>query len=102
MATLNHNITGVLTQELLAPGDRGSISSVSLANVHDTDHVIIDVYIGKKCTGNFYLIKNYTLLHGSTLVLDHDTVSGLTLITGEFGLYIKLNASDSAVDVIIK
>lgn len=99
----NHfNITGVLTQELSAPGDRRSISSVSLANIHDTDHVIIDVYIEKKLTGKFYLIKNYTLLHGSTLVLDHDTMSSFSLATGQFGLYIKLNASDSAVDVIIK
>ena len=101
MATRHHNISGMLTQELLAAGDGVEMTSISLANTHSTDHVIIDVYIEKKLTGKFYLIKNYTLLHGSTLVLDHNTVSGFSNTTGQFGLYVKLNASDSAVDIII-
>lgn len=95
------NITGALTQELLSAGDKVVLSSISLANIHSTDHVIIDVYIEKKLTGKFYLIKNYTLLHGSTLVLDHNTVSSFSSAVGQFGLYVKLNASDSAVDIII-
>ena len=101
MATLHHNISGELTQELLAAGDGVKMTSISLANIHSTSHVIIDVYIEKKLTGKFYLIKNYTLLHGSTLVLDHKTISGFSSAIGRFGLYIKLNAADSAVDVII-
>ncbi len=101
MATKHHNISGELTQELLAAGDKVNVTSISLANIHSTDHVIIDVYVEKKLTGKFYLIKNYTLLHGSTLVLDHNTVSGFSNATGQFGLYVKLNASDSAVDIII-
>nr|QPI16271.1 MAG: hypothetical protein NIOZUU157_00156 [Virus NIOZ-UU157] len=95
------NITGALTQELIAAGDRVNVRSISLANIHSTDHVIVDVYIEKKLTGKFYLIKNYTLLYGSALVLDHNTVSSFSSAIGQFGLYIKLNASDSAVDIII-
>jgi len=33
MATLHHNISGELTQELLAPGDKANVSKISLTNI---------------------------------------------------------------------
>ena len=96
------NITGELTQELLAPGDNVSVSSVSLTNVDPSHSSTVDLYIEKALTGKFYLIKGVELPIGTTLIYDEITFSNST---GEFGLYIKLNKSaveTPAVDVILQ
>tara|TARA_R110002074_G_scaffold65145_1_gene155007 strand:- start:59 stop:355 length:297 start_codon:yes stop_codon:yes gene_type:complete len=93
------NITGVLTQELLAAGDKVNASSIWLTNIHASDAVVVDLYIEKKLTGKFYLLKNYSIANAKYLFLEN---IGFNNSTGEFGLYIKLNAADSAVDIIIK
>ena len=96
------NISGELTQELLAPGDNVKVSKISLTNTHATTMCTIDLYIEKKLKGKFYLLKSIELPVGSTLVYDSVPFSNLT---GEFGLYIKLNKSASetpTVDVIIQ
>jgi len=95
------NITGALTQELLAAGDNISVSSISLANIEGTNTCTVDLYIEKKLTGKFYLLKSVSLPIGVTLF--HDIV-GFNNYSGEFGLYIKLTKSASetpAVDVIL-
>ena len=84
------NITGELTQELLAAGDNISVSSISLTNVDSsttTVDSVVDLYIEKKLTGKFYLLKSVKIPHGATLF--HD-IKGFNNKTGEFGLYIKL------------
>ena len=101
------NITGAssaaaeLTQELLAPGDNTTISSISLTNVHASTKCSVDLYIEKKLTGKFYLLKGVSLPVGVTLF--HDII-GFNNKEGQFGLYIKLTKSASetpAVDVIL-
>ena len=98
------NITGELTQELLAAGDNTNISSISLTNVDSTGTAVdadVDLYIEKKLTGKFYLLKSISLPIGVTLF--HDIVS-FNNFSGEFGLFIKLTKSASeipAVDVIL-
>ena len=81
------NITGELTQELLAAGDNVSVSKVSLANTDPTHTGIVDLYIEKKLTGKFYLLKNINIPPKVTLV--HD-IRGFNNKTNEFGMYIKL------------
>ena len=81
------NITGELTRELLAPGDNVSISSVSLTNIDPSYSSTVDLYIEKKLTGKFYLLKNVSIPVGVTLL--HD-IKGFNNKVGEFGLYIKL------------
>ena len=104
MATLHHNITGELTQELLAAGDNVNISSISLTNVDSSTTTVdstVDLYIEKKLTGKFYLLKSVKIPYGATLL--HD-IKSFNNKTGEFGLYIKLTKSASetpAVDVIL-
>ena len=45
MATLQHNITTVLTQNLLAAGDNvNRISSITIANVHASANAEIDLF----------------------------------------------------------
>ena len=101
MATFHHNITGELTQELLAAGDSVNISSVSLTNIHGSNACTVEMYIEKKLTGKFYLFKDVTLPIGATLIYDDIKFNNNA---GQFGLFIKLTKSASetpAVDVII-
>lgn len=98
--TKHHNITGALTQELLAAGSNVNISSISLANIEGTNTCTVDLYVEKQLTGKFYLLKKVALPNGVTLI--HDLI-GLRDLDGEFGLFIKLTAASGtpAVDVIL-
>ena len=100
MATRYHNISGELTQELLAPGDDIKVSSISLTNIHADTTCTVDLYIEKKLTGTYYVIKGVELPVG--VVLSHDFTFDNS--DDEFGLYLKLTKSASetpTVDVII-
>ena len=94
------NITGELTQELIAVGSSTNPSSISLTNIHATNECRVDLYIEKKLTGKFYLIKGVSLPLGATLTHPLSFDNG----ENQFGLFIKLTKSASetpAVDVII-
>ena len=101
MATKYHNISGELTQELLAVGGGIKVSKISLTNIHVDTKCTVDLYIEKKLTGRFYLLKGVELPIGATLIYDSIEFSNAN---SEFGLYIKLTKSASetpTVDVII-
>ena len=88
----HHNITGELTQELLAVGDNTTVRKISLTNVgnHINQKVSpckVDLYIEKQLTGKFYLLKGVELPIGATLIYDN---MGFSNAPGNFGLYIKL------------
>ena len=100
MATRYHNISGELTQKLLAAGDDVKVSSISLTNINASTTCTVNLYIEKKLTGTFYVIKGVELPVG--VILSHDFTFDNS--TGEFGLYITLTkgASDTrTLDVII-
>ena len=101
MATTHHNISGELTQELLAVGDGVKVTSISLTNVHASTTCTVDMYVAKKLTGKFYLAKALSLPVGVTLMFDNPTFNNKI---NQFGLFIKLTQSASetpVVDVII-
>ena len=81
------NITGELTQELLAVGDNASVSSISLTNTDPSHSSTVHLYIEKQLTGKFYLLKNVSIPVGVTLL--HD-IKSFNNKANEFGLYIKL------------
>ena len=93
MATLYHNISGELAQELVAPGDNVTVNRISLANIQKVSNCKADLYIEKKLTGRYYLVRNLEIPNGVTLILDNFT--NFSTATGEFGLYIKLTDGDS-------
>ena len=95
---LYFNISGALTKELIAAGSGDKVSSIQLVNTHATDAATVDLYIEKKITGSFYLMKSALIPIGATLV--HDNLAFSTT-ADQFGLYIKLGAASSVVDVII-
>ena len=103
MATRHHNISGELTQELLAAGDNVNVTSISLVNTHASTTCTVDLYIEKQLTGKFYIIKSLQLPVGSTLILENNDIK-FSNKAGQFGLYIKLTQGASetpTVDVII-
>ena len=93
------NITGALTQELIPAGSDEKVSSIWLTNIHASDAVTVDLYIEKKLTGKFYFLNSQSIANANYLFLENMNFNNRS---GEFGLYIKLNAADSAVDVIIR
>jgi len=95
------NISGESTQLLLAAGDNVDVNKISLTNIEGTNNCTVGLYIEKKFTGKFYLIKDIELPIGTTLIYDDITFNN---DIGEFSLYIKLTKSASetpTVDVII-
>ena len=103
MPTLHHNISGELTQELLAAGDSVVVNSISLTNVHASTACTVDLYIEKFLKGKFYLLKTMILPVGATLVLEGEQIK-INNSFKQFGLFIKLTRGASetpVVDVII-
>ena len=98
MATLQHNVTGETTTELISAGSNLNVSKISLANVEGTNSVSIDLFITKEDTGSYYFFKQLALPADSAFVYD------INFNTKEFTLFIKLTQSASetpAVDVIL-
>ena len=79
MATRHHNISGELTQELLAVGDGFSVKSISLTNIHASTTCTVDLYIEKQLTGKFYVEKLLALAVGASVTLKNISFS-LSLI----------------------
>jgi len=86
------NISGELTQQLLAPGDNANISKISLTNIQKVSKCKVDLYIERAVGSKFYLIKGVELPIGSTLI--HD-ISPFSNSVNGFGLYIKLTDGDT-------
>jgi len=102
MATLHHNISGEITQELIAVGEGVNVSKISLTNIHADTKCTVDLYIEKKLTGKFYLLKGVELPVGTTFIYENPVFSNKS---GQFGLYLKLNKSASetpSVDIILQ
>ena len=105
MATLQHNITTVLTQDLLTAGDKvNSISSITLANVDSSNDAEVDLFLNKG-DNNFYILKNVEIPHKNTLVLYPEDGIVFNNNANGFSMRIKVDNGSgavTAVDVIIK
>ena len=105
MATLKHNITTVLTKNLLAAGDNVSnANSITLANVDDTNAAKVDLFLNKG-DNNFYILKNVLIPLGSTLVLGPE--DNISFDNSSNGYSMRIQVDDGSttavnVDVIIK
>ena len=72
MAVTVHNISGEITNELLAAGENVDVSSVSLCNTHATLSCTVNLFMEQKTTasvtgGTFHIFKNTLLPAGSTI-----------------------------------
>tara|TARA_R110002167_G_scaffold16268_2_gene63897 strand:- start:78 stop:395 length:318 start_codon:yes stop_codon:yes gene_type:complete len=103
MATLQHNLSTVLTTELLTAGDEiNDIKNISIANV-DLDSAIINLFLNKG-DNNYYLIKGHRLTPGSTLFLNKD--NNIAFDNSDDGFSLRTQVQDDSggavsVDIII-
>mgnify|MGYP003651493011 FL=1 len=91
-------ISGLTATLLIDSTSTTGVGSLHLSNIHSTDAVSVDLYLSD-ADGTYYIFKNVSMPTGSSLFLEGKEIS--------FGrdfhsLYIKLSASDSAVDVLIR
>ena len=104
MATLQHNITTVLTQDLLTAGDNVSNAKyISIANMHASTTAKVDLFLNKG-DNNYYLLRNFAIVKETTLNLTKDNNIAFDNSTNGFSLRIQVdNGSTGAVpvDVII-
>ena len=100
------NISGATTTALISPGDGiSNIKEIHIANTHATETVRIDLIISTissagTVASTYHVMKdvivvNYLTFKSDILSFANSSVNGL-------GLFIKLNNSDSSVDVFIK
>jgi len=104
LATLQHNITTVLTKDLLTVGDNVSNAKyISIANVDASNTAKVDLFLNKG-DNNYYLLKNVEIPKETTLVLTQNDNIAFDNSTNGFSLRIQVdNGSTTAVpvDVII-
>ena len=100
MATLQHNITTILTQNLLTSGDNvSSAKYISIANVDSTNTAKVDLFLNKG-DNDYYLLKNVEIPIETTLVLTKDDNITFDNSTNGFSLRIQVdNGGTTAVPV---
>tara|TARA_R100000234_G_scaffold116790_1_gene94284 strand:- start:41 stop:364 length:324 start_codon:yes stop_codon:yes gene_type:complete len=106
VATLKHNITTVLTQDLLAAGDGvNNARSITIANVDSTNAAKVDLFLNKK-ERNYYILKAVEIPLGATLVLGPEDNISFNNSSNGYSMRIQVDSGDGstavAVDVIIK
>jgi len=104
LATLQHNITTVLTQNLLASGDNvSSAKYIPIANVDASNTAKVDLFLNKG-DDDYYLLKNVEIPIETTLVLTKDDNIAFDNSTNGFSLRIQVDnggATAVPVDVLI-
>jgi len=99
-ATLQHNITTILTRDLLAVGDNvNDAKYISIANVDSTNTAKVDLFLNKGAK-NYYLLKNVEIPIENTLVLTKDDNISFNNTSNGFSLRIQVdNGGTTAVPV---
>jgi hypothetical protein len=104
MATLQHNITTVLTQDLLKAGDKVSNAKcISIANLDSHHAAVVNLFLNSG-DNNYYIIANRRVHTGETLFLNKDNNIIFNNSLSGFSLRIQAqNDSGAAIslDVII-
>ena len=105
MATLKHNITTILTQNLLNAGDNVSqAKSITIANVDSSNDAEVDLFLNKG-DDNFFILKDVSIPQKNTLVLGPEDNIAFDNSANGFSMRIQVDngsGAATAVDVIIK
>tara|TARA_R100000742_G_C4257548_1_gene75411 strand:+ start:580 stop:906 length:327 start_codon:yes stop_codon:yes gene_type:complete len=105
VATFFHNITTVLTKDLLTVGDGiSNLKSITISNVDDTNDAKVDLFLNKG-SDNFYILKNVLIPLESTLVLGPEDNISFNNGTSGYSMRIQVDNGSTtavAVDVILK
>jgi hypothetical protein len=121
MANAYQNIIGSTATRVNGIVRNHSVNCLKLCNIHASDAVVLDLYITyterdkssdnrqnigdngnwdalTTITNTYYILKNISIPKGVTLVLDNKELS---FDVKRYDLYIKLDQSDSTVDIIV-
>ena len=98
MAAQINKISGSTAVELISSLTKFNIKSISLANIHDSDSVTVDLYLSD-ASNSYYILKNVVIPKGVTMFLEDEFVEFERTV---YSLYIKLGSGSSTVDVIIR
>ena len=96
------NITTATTTTLIAKGQKaGSVKSIRIANVHNTNSILLDLYLDDNTNQTYFFKKNY-LAAGEVMFLDkgvnfNNSALGLKMTPSKFA-----NSTGINVNVIIK
>jgi len=95
---LQSNITTTAITSVLDAGENVSrIDNIRLTNTHASTTATVDLFIDSNSLGTFYIIKNVSILAGTSLVLN-EGLSFDNSING-YTMYVKLGAGQ--IDVLI-
>ena len=98
MSLITNKISGLTAVLLVDLTATTSVGSINISNIHSTDSVSVDLYL-YDADGSYYIFKNLNIPVGVSLFLEGTEIK----FPRDFqSLYIKLSASDSAVDVLIR
>ena len=103
---LFHNITTVLTKDLLTTGDNvNNLKSITIANVDTSNDAKVDLFLNKG-DDNFYILKKVDIPVGFTLVLGPEDNIKFNNTTNGYSMRIQVDTGDgataAAVDVILR
>jgi len=98
MGLKKNKISGSTRVLLVDSTSTTNVGMLSIFNIHSTDSVNVDLYLHDG-SDNYYIFKNLNIPTGAGLVLSGGEI---TFPRSTHNLYIKLSASDSAVDVLIR
>lgn len=79
--------------------DSNIMKSIHICNTHNSEAVVVALYIVSTDDIKYYTLKNTTIAHGARLFLEKKEISFNNKI---YKMVIKLNNSDSIVSVIIR
>ena len=103
MATLQHNITTVITKNLLAAGDNvNDVKYISIANVGEVT-AFVDLLLNQG-DNNYYLLKNAKVLVGEALNFYKDNNISFNNTTNGFSLRAQVDDGEQTavpVDIVI-
>jgi len=103
MATLQHNVTTTITQNLLAAGDNvNDVKYISIANVGQVT-AFVDLLLNQG-DNNYYLLKNAKVLVGEALNLNKDNNISFNNTTNGFSLRVQVDDGEETavpVDIVI-
>jgi hypothetical protein len=98
MGLKTNKISGSTAVVLVDSTSTTNVGMLSIFNIHSTDSVNVDLYLYDG-SNNYYIFKNLNIPTGAGFVISG---AEITFPRSTYSLYIKLSASDSAVDVLIR
>ena len=98
MAIQTNKISGSTAVKIIDSDSILQVNYISMTNIHSSDDASVDLYLSDS-DNSYYIFKGITIPAGVSLVLKDKEIGFDRTF---HSLYIKLGASGSTVDVIIK